>query len=85
MPKVQFIDPAAVRKPGFVEFQPIPVNQYQKTVKDEKGKTCYKQNFINYSINDYKLSENGTYQDIINRQLLNRNLQDGENESNIDL
>jgi len=54
-------------------------------VKDEKGKTCYKQNFINYSINDYKLSENGTYQDIINRQLLNRNLQDGENESNIDL
>ncbi|MEI6753753.1 MAG: thiamine pyrophosphate-dependent enzyme [Paludibacter sp.] len=37
MPKVQFIDPAEARKPGFVEFQPIPVNQYQKTVKDEKG------------------------------------------------
>jgi len=37
MPKVQLIDPADKRKPGFVEFQPIPVNQYQKTVKDEKG------------------------------------------------
>ena len=37
MPKVQFIDPSQSRKPGFVEFQPIPVNQYQKTVKDEKG------------------------------------------------
>ncbi len=36
MPKVQFIDPKEVRKPGFVEFEPIPVNQYQKTVKDEK-------------------------------------------------
>ena len=37
MPKIQFIDPAEARKPGFVEFQPIPINQYQKTVKDEKG------------------------------------------------
>ena len=36
MPKVQFIDPAEVRKPGFVEFQPIPVNQYCKTVKEER-------------------------------------------------
>lgn len=37
MPKIQFIDPKDARKPGFVEFTPIPVNQYQKTVKDEKG------------------------------------------------
>jgi 2-oxoisovalerate dehydrogenase E1 component len=37
MPKVQHIDPSQVRKPGFVEFQPIPVNQYGKTVRDEKG------------------------------------------------
>ena len=37
MPKLQFIDPTDARKPGFVEFNPIPVNQYQKTVKDEKG------------------------------------------------
>lgn len=36
MPKIQFIDPAEARKPGFVEFQPIPVNQYQKTVKEER-------------------------------------------------
>ena len=36
MPKVQNIDPSEVRKPGFVEFQPIPVNQYQKSVKEEK-------------------------------------------------
>ncbi|NLX67344.1 MAG: dehydrogenase [Bacteroidales bacterium] len=36
MPKVQVIDPIEVRKPGFVEFQPIPVNQYQKTVQEEK-------------------------------------------------
>ncbi|MCE5205268.1 MAG: dehydrogenase [Porphyromonadaceae bacterium] len=36
MPKVQNIDPSQVRNPGFVEFQPIPVNQYQKSVKDEK-------------------------------------------------
>jgi len=27
--------PADVRRAGFVEFQPIPVNQYNKTVKDE--------------------------------------------------
>ncbi len=37
MPKIQFLDPNEVRKPGFIEFQPIPVNQYQKTVKDERG------------------------------------------------
>ena len=36
MPKVQFIDPTEVRKPGFVEFQPIAVNQYQKSVIEEK-------------------------------------------------
>ncbi|NLX81915.1 MAG: dehydrogenase, partial [Proteiniphilum sp.] len=35
MPKIQYIDPTESRKPGFVEFQPIPINQYQKTVKDE--------------------------------------------------
>ena len=36
MPKVQFIDPTEVRKPGFVEFQPIAINQYQKSVIEEK-------------------------------------------------
>src|SRR5690554_2119591 len=37
MPKVQTIDPKKVRRPGFVEFRPIPVNQYQKSVSDERG------------------------------------------------
>jgi 2-oxoisovalerate dehydrogenase E1 component len=37
MPKVQFIDPAESRKPGMIEFQPIAVNQYQKSVADEKA------------------------------------------------
>ncbi|MEA4937684.1 MAG: thiamine pyrophosphate-dependent enzyme [Paludibacter sp.] len=37
MPKVQYIDPVESRKPGQLAFQPIPVNQYQKTVKEEKG------------------------------------------------
>ena len=36
MPKNQFIDPLEVRKPGQIEFKPIPVNQYNKTVKEEK-------------------------------------------------
>lgn len=37
MPKVQYIDPSESRKLGQLTFEPIPVNQYQKTVKDEKG------------------------------------------------
>src|SRR5690554_6376793 len=37
MPKVQTIDPNKVRRPGFMEFRPIPVNQYQKSVSDERG------------------------------------------------
>ncbi len=36
MPKVQYINPDDVRKPGQIEFAPIPVNQYNKTVKEEK-------------------------------------------------
>jgi len=35
MPKSIPIHPADVRKPGFVEFEPIPLCQYNKTVKDE--------------------------------------------------
>jgi 2-oxoisovalerate dehydrogenase E1 component len=38
MPKVQFIDPKEVRKPGFIAFEKIPVNQYSKTIEDEKKK-----------------------------------------------
>ena len=36
MPKVQFIDPNVVRKAGEIAFKPIPVNQYQKTIEEEK-------------------------------------------------
>ena len=36
MPKVQYINPDDVRKAGQIEFKPIPVNQYNKTVKEEK-------------------------------------------------
>ena len=36
MAKTQNIDPIKVRKPDFIEFDPIPVNQYQKTVKEER-------------------------------------------------
>ncbi|HLN73965.1 MAG TPA: hypothetical protein VK205_11765, partial [Prolixibacteraceae bacterium] len=37
MPKVQFIDPTEVRKANEVTFRPIPVNQYNKTVEEEKA------------------------------------------------
>lgn len=36
MPKSQYIDPSVMRAPGFVQFQDIPVNQYNKSIKDEK-------------------------------------------------
>jgi 2-oxoisovalerate dehydrogenase E1 component len=36
MPKNQNIDPKIVRKPQFIEFGKIPVNQYNKTPADEK-------------------------------------------------
>jgi 2-oxoisovalerate dehydrogenase E1 component len=36
MPKVQFIDPSEVRKASEIKLKNIPVNQYQKTVKEER-------------------------------------------------
>jgi 2-oxoisovalerate dehydrogenase E1 component len=36
MPKSQNIDPKVVRKPQFIEFGRIPVNQYHKTIEEEK-------------------------------------------------
>jgi len=36
MPKSQFIDPIEVRKPSQIEFSPIPVNQYNKTLQAER-------------------------------------------------
>ena len=37
MPKVQFIDPKVARLAGEINFQPIPVNQYAKTIKEEQA------------------------------------------------
>jgi 2-oxoisovalerate dehydrogenase E1 component len=36
MPKSQFIDPNETRKSGWIKFSDIPVNQYDKTVEQEK-------------------------------------------------
>lgn len=36
MPKSQFIDPNAVRAKGKIVFKDIPVNQYDKSINDEK-------------------------------------------------
>ncbi|NLI25136.1 MAG: dehydrogenase [Bacteroidales bacterium] len=38
MPKSQFINPKEVRKPSEIRFGTIPVNQYQKSVKDEMNR-----------------------------------------------
>ena len=35
MPKNQFVCPDNMRKPGFIEFTPIPVNQYDRSIADE--------------------------------------------------
>lgn len=43
MPKKLFIDPATERKSGLITFKSIPVNQYQKSIEEEKK---------NYSNND---------------------------------
>ena len=36
MPKSLFIDPKEVRKSGWIEFGKIPVNQYNKSIEEEK-------------------------------------------------
>lgn len=46
MAKQIFIDPNVVRKPETLSFPSIPVNQYQKSVKDEK-KNFTKDEFLN--------------------------------------
>ncbi len=43
MPKSQFIDPKQVRKSGNIKFKDIPVNQYDKTIEDEKVNFSKKQ------------------------------------------
>lgn len=44
MPKSQFIDPKQVRKPSFIKYEKTPVNQYNKTIEEEK---------TNYSKDDF--------------------------------
>src|SRR5664279_2007470 len=36
MPKSQNLNPRVIRQPKFIEFGKIPVNQYNKSVEDEK-------------------------------------------------
>jgi len=36
MPKIEFIDPKIERKSGEIKLDPIPVNQYNKSIEDEK-------------------------------------------------
>ena len=45
MPKSLNIDPKVVRKPQFIEFGKIPVNQYHKTIEEEK-KVYSKEDFL---------------------------------------
>ena len=45
MPKSQNINPKVVRKPQFLEFGKIPVNQYNKSIEEEK-KNFSKEDFI---------------------------------------
>lgn len=45
MPKSQNINPKVVRKPKFIEFGKIPVNQYHKTIEEEK-KSFSSEDFI---------------------------------------
>ncbi len=37
MPKSQYVDPNKVFDPGFIHFNDIPVNQYAKTLEEEKA------------------------------------------------
>jgi len=46
MPKIQFIDPKEVRKAGEITFKPIPVNQYNKSIEEEKANFS-REDFLN--------------------------------------
>jgi len=37
MPKSQFINPNDVRKAGMIEFKPVMVNQYARSIADERA------------------------------------------------
>ena len=46
MPKSQYVDPGKAFEAGYIHFEDIPCNQYQKTVKDELGNFTTEQ-FLN--------------------------------------
>ena len=48
MPKSQFIDEKTVRKSGWIKYQDTPVNQYKKTIEEEK------ENFTTEDLDVYK-------------------------------
>jgi len=52
MPKSQNINPGIVRKPQFIEFGKIPVNQYNKSIEVEK-KTFSGEDFIRIFLEEY--------------------------------
>jgi len=37
MPKSQYIDPSKIRKSGWIKFNDIPVNRYNRTIEEEKA------------------------------------------------
>jgi len=41
MPKSLYVDPVETRAPGYIKFTDIPVNQYNKTVKQELDEGNY--------------------------------------------
>ncbi len=45
MPKNQFVCPDNMRKPGFIEFTPIPVNQYDRQGALKVGRALEDLNF----------------------------------------
>lgn len=51
------------------------MNRFVKVFDQNKGKSVYKQNFVNYEISNYDIIEKGTYQEIINHHNLNQALQ----------
>ena len=51
------------------------MNNIVKVVDPINGKTKWRQNFINYEIEDYKLNEKGTFADIAKDMMMSKNIQ----------
>ena len=62
MPKSIYVDPNEMRQPGYIKFTDIPVNQYNKTIEEEKSKYS-KEDFLRiyedmFSIRTFELMLN---------------------------